>query len=106
MPVHVEKGSGPRPWKIVESDGAVVGTSLTQAKAEASAAHRNAAPAVARRSRGAALMPAKSEEQRRAAAAALAAKRGKQPSSSLLGSALQMFNSMDEKQLREFAKRE
>ena len=51
-------------------------------------------------------MPAKSEEQRRAAAAALAAKRGKQPSSSLLGSALQMFNSMDEKQLREFAKRE
>ncbi len=106
MPVHVEKGSGPRPWKIVEPDGTVVGTSLTQAKAEASAAHRNAAPAARRRSRGGAgVMPAKSEEQRRAAAAALAVKRGKQPVSSLLGSARQMFNSMTEKQLRDFAKR-
>ncbi len=105
MPVRVEKGSGPRPWKIVEPDGTVVGTSLTQAKAEASAAHRNAAPDSRRRPPSAGLVPAKSEEQRRAAGAALAAKRGKQPVSSLLGSALQMFRTMDEKQLREFAKR-
>jgi hypothetical protein len=44
MPVTVRKGSGARPWKIVEKEsGKVVGSSTTKAKAEASANARNAA---------------------------------------------------------------
>lgn len=43
MPVRVVKGSGSRPWKIVERSGRVVGSSVSRAKAEASAAKRNAA---------------------------------------------------------------
>ena len=43
MPVRVMKGSGPRPWKIKESGGKVVGSSTTKAKAEASARARNQA---------------------------------------------------------------
>jgi hypothetical protein len=36
MPVTVRKGSGARPWKIVEKEsGKVVGSSTTKAKAEA-----------------------------------------------------------------------
>jgi hypothetical protein len=43
MPVHVEKrGNGPKPWKIVEDDGTVVGSSDTRTKAQASANVRNA----------------------------------------------------------------
>lgn len=43
MPVHVEKRSGARPFKIVEHSGKVVGSSATKADAEASARARNAA---------------------------------------------------------------
>ena len=42
-PVHVEKGSGARPWKIKERSGKVVGSSKTKADAEASARARNSA---------------------------------------------------------------
>ena len=50
-------------------------------------------------------MPAKSERQRKAAALALAAKRGKVPVSKLKGAAKQMYFSMNEKELRDFAKK-
>jgi len=50
-------------------------------------------------------MPAQSEDQRQAAGAALAAKRGEKPVSSLKGASKQMFDSMSEAQLRDFAKR-
>jgi len=44
MPVIVRKGTGKRPYKIVEkATGKVVGTSTTRAKAQASANARNAA---------------------------------------------------------------
>jgi len=44
MPWSVRKGSGPRPYKIVRSDtGKVVGSSKSEAKAEASVNHRYAA---------------------------------------------------------------
>lgn len=43
MPVHVEKGRGSKPWKIVEKSGKVVGSSESKANAEASARARNAA---------------------------------------------------------------
>ena len=52
MPVTVRKGSGPRPWKIVEKSGRVVGTSKTKAAAEASARARNAAHREKTRDRG------------------------------------------------------
>ena len=42
MPVRVEKGSGSRPYKIVEKSGKVVGSSTTKADAEKSARVRNA----------------------------------------------------------------
>ena len=48
-------------------------------------------------------MPAVSKEQQRAAGMALAAKRGEIPVSKLQGSALQMYKSMTEKQLEEYA---
>jgi hypothetical protein len=44
MPVRVEKRSGPRPYKIVEtSTGRVKGSSTTRKDATASARARNAA---------------------------------------------------------------
>ena len=43
MPVHVEKRKGARPWKIVEPDGEVVGSSVTKGNAQKSANARNAA---------------------------------------------------------------
>lgn len=43
MPVHVEKRSGKRPYKIVEPSGKVVGSSTTRKDAEISAQKRNAA---------------------------------------------------------------
>lgn len=44
MPVKVRKGSGAKPWKIVEvATGKVKGSSTTKAKAQASANARNAA---------------------------------------------------------------
>jgi len=44
MPVTVRKGSGSRPYKIVEKKtGKVVGTSTTKAKAQSAANARNAA---------------------------------------------------------------
>lgn len=44
MPVKVRKGTGKKPFKIVEvATGKVVGSSTTKAKAEASARARNAA---------------------------------------------------------------
>ena len=44
MPVVVRKGSGPRPWLIVERDtGKVVGRSNSKSAAQASANARNAA---------------------------------------------------------------
>jgi hypothetical protein len=49
-------------------------------------------------------MPAKSQAQQKAAAMALAAKRGEIPVSKLKGAALQMYESMTESQLRDFAK--
>ena len=48
-------------------------------------------------------MPAKSAAQQKAAGAALAAKRGETNPSSLKGAAKEMYNSMSEKQLDEFA---
>lgn len=49
-------------------------------------------------------MPAKSKQQQKAAGAALAAKRGERSKSSLKGASRQMAQSMNERQLREFAK--
>ena len=43
VPVRVQKGTGSRPWKIVERGGKVVATSTSKAKADASARARNAA---------------------------------------------------------------
>jgi hypothetical protein len=48
-------------------------------------------------------MPAKSKAQQRAAGAALAAKRGEIPVSELVGASRQMYESMTESQLEEFA---
>jgi hypothetical protein len=49
-------------------------------------------------------MPAKSKAQQKAAGAALAAKRGEIPKRDLKGASRQMVDSMNERQLREFAK--
>jgi len=48
-------------------------------------------------------MPAKSKAQQMAAGAALAAKKGEQKVSELKGASRQMYDSMSEKQLDEFA---
>jgi hypothetical protein len=48
-------------------------------------------------------MPAKSKAQQKAAGAALAAKRGDAKPSDLIGASKQMYRSMSEKQLDEFA---
>ena len=48
-------------------------------------------------------MPAKSKAQQMAAGAALAAKKGEQKVSELKGASRQMYESMSEKQLDEFA---
>jgi hypothetical protein len=48
-------------------------------------------------------MPAKSKAQQKAAGAALAAKRGETTKSKLKGAAKEMYESMNEKQLDEFA---
>lgn len=48
-------------------------------------------------------MPAKSKAQQMAAGAALSAKRGETPVSELKGASRQMYESMSEKQLEEFA---
>ena len=48
-------------------------------------------------------MPAKSKSQQKAAGAALAAKRGEEKVSNLVGSAKEMYDSMTETQLEEFA---
>jgi hypothetical protein len=49
-------------------------------------------------------MPAKSKKQQMAAGAALAAKRGERSKSSHRGASRQMAKSMNQKQLRDFAK--
>jgi hypothetical protein len=48
-------------------------------------------------------MPAKSKAQQKAAGAALSAKRGETKRSELIGASRQMYDSMSEKQLDEFA---
>ena len=48
-------------------------------------------------------MPAKSKAQQMAAGAALAAKRGEQKVSALKGASREMYASMSERQLEEFA---
>jgi hypothetical protein len=48
-------------------------------------------------------MPAKSKAQQKAAGAALAAKRGDQKKGDLKGPAREMYESMSEKQLNDFA---
>ncbi len=48
-------------------------------------------------------MPAKSKSQQRAAGAALSAKRGETPKSKLRGPSRDMYESMSEKELEEFA---
>ncbi|MCJ7993040.1 DUF3008 family protein [Rhizobium cremeum] len=48
-------------------------------------------------------MPAKSQAQQRAAGAALAAKRGEMPKGKLKGASREMFKSMTEKELEDFA---
>ena len=48
-------------------------------------------------------MPAKSKAQQKAAGAALSAKRGESPPSELFGASRQMYDSMSEQQLDEFA---
>jgi len=50
-------------------------------------------------------MPARSARQRRAAGMALAAKRGEISPRKLRGAAKQMYSSMSESQLRDFAKK-
>jgi hypothetical protein len=49
-------------------------------------------------------MPATSKKQQMAAGAALSAKRGERSKSSLKGASRQMVESMNEKQLEDFAK--
>lgn len=48
-------------------------------------------------------MPAKSKAQQRAAGAALSAKRGDTPKSELRGASKEMYESMNEKELEDFA---
>lgn len=48
-------------------------------------------------------MPAKSAAQQKAAGAALAAKRGEEKASNLQGASKQMYDSMSESQLEDFA---
>lgn len=48
-------------------------------------------------------MPAKSKQQQQAAAIALSAKRGEREKSSLRGAAREMYESMNESQLKDFA---
>ncbi|MGO4452454.1 DUF3008 family protein [Phyllobacterium sp. TAF24] len=48
-------------------------------------------------------MPAKSQAQQKAAGAALSAKRGETKKSELKGASKSMYESMNEKQLEEFA---
>ena len=48
-------------------------------------------------------MPAKSKAQQKAAGAALAAKRGEQKKSDLKGASKEMYESMSESQLEDFA---
>lgn len=48
-------------------------------------------------------MPATSKSQQKAAGAALSAKRGDMPKSKLRGASKEMYESMSEKQLEEFA---
>ena len=48
-------------------------------------------------------MPARSKAQQRAAGAALSAKRGDTPVSELKGASKEMYDSMSEKQLEDFA---
>ncbi|MBL0768335.1 DUF3008 family protein [Sphingopyxis sp. XHP0097] len=49
-------------------------------------------------------MPAKSKAQQKAAGAALSAKRGDTPKSELKGASKDMYDSMSESQLEDFAK--
>lgn len=51
-------------------------------------------------------MPAKSKSQQRAAGMALSAKRGDMPVSDLQGAAKEMYDSMTEKELEDFAETE
>ena len=48
-------------------------------------------------------MPAKSKAQQKAAGAALAAKRGEAPKSDLQGASREMYETMSEQELEEFA---
>ncbi|AMU95447.1 MULTISPECIES: DUF3008 family protein [Sphingopyxis] len=48
-------------------------------------------------------MPAKSKAQQKAAGAALSAKRGDTPKSELRGASKEMYDSMSEKELEDFA---
>ena len=48
-------------------------------------------------------MPAKSKAQQKAAGAALSAKRGESKKSSLKGASKEMYDSMSEKELKDFA---
>ena len=48
-------------------------------------------------------MPARSKAQQKAAGAALSAKRGETPESELKGASREMYDSMSEEQLEEFA---
>lgn len=48
-------------------------------------------------------MPARSQAQQRAAGMALAAKRGEIPASQLRGAAREMYETMDERQLEDYA---
>jgi Protein of unknwon function (DUF3008) len=48
-------------------------------------------------------MPAKSKAQQKAAGAALSAKRGETPESELRGASREMYESMSERQLEQFA---
>jgi len=48
-------------------------------------------------------MPAKSKAQQKAAGAALSAKRGDTPKSELRGASKEMYDSMNEKELEDFA---
>ena len=51
-------------------------------------------------------MPAKSKAQQQAAGAALSAKRGETPVSKLKGASREMYDSMTERELEEFAETE
>ena len=85
-------------WRTAANPGAVT---LCYAKAGEPRRHSNVAPEGKQLEEQ--TMPARSKAQQKAAGAALSAKRGETKKSELKGASREMYESMDEKQLEEFA---